>query len=446
VHFARRPSVTLLAAAAALLLAPAAALARAGGGSSGFGGGGGGGGGGHGSFFFLYFIFSHPLLLVVVILAIAVAGFYAWVQSVRYQARRREREQRVELAAAEAAEDDAAFAPDVVREQATALFKTIQVAWDARDRARLAELVGADLMVEWNRRLDDFERRGWHNRVSVAAGPKVEYVGLINRAEDEDDRAVVRIEATLNDIVEDKHGRRVMRSDNESATSRVAEYWTLCKRASGGTWMLLSIEQRAEGDHHLSDELVATPWSDSRVRDAALVEGAVADKLPEGTAVSEVASIGYDGDARAEALDLSLADARFAPDVLEVAVRRAVAAWAEAVDGSDRDLAALATPEALRDLLHPGDARGETRLVVRGPRVRAVTIEALDAHAEPPRMTVAIEAEGRRYIEDRDTAEVLSGSQSQAARFTERWTFALAGSDTDPWRIVDAAASVRAVP
>jgi len=435
-----------LTASVVVLGGAADAWARAGGGSGGFGGGRGGGGG-HGSFFILYFLFSHPILLVFVALGIGVFVFLGWVQSVRYRARRRERVRQVELAAAEASEDDAAFSVDVVLEQAARLFTDIQSAWDGRDRTRLADLVGSDLMAEWTRRLDDFDRRGWHNRVAVVSGPRVAYVGLVNREDDGDDRAVVLVEAGLRDIVEDRHGRRIMRNDSESEIRRVAEYWTLCKRERDGGWMLLSIEQGSEGDHHLVEPVVATPWADTeRLRDQSLVEGAVTDKLPEGTKVSEIASIGYEGDARAEALDLSLADARFAPDVLEVAVRRALAAWAEAVDGSDRDLAALASPEALRELLHPGDARANTRVVVRSPRVRSVTIEDLEASAEPARMTVAVEVEGLRYIEDRDTTEVLAGSQSRPTRFTERWAFSLDGSAADPWRIVDAAVARTAGP
>jgi predicted lipid-binding transport protein (Tim44 family) len=122
--------------------------------------------------------------------------------------------------------------------------------------------------------------------------------------------------------------------------------------------------------------------------------------------------------------------------VLEVAVRRVVAAWAEAVDGSDEGLRALSSPEAVSELLHPGDRSGRTRLVVRGPRVRSVTIEELDAHAAPPRMTVAVEAEGRRYVEDRDTTRVVSGNPNATTRFTEHWTLALDGDDANPWRVV----------
>jgi predicted lipid-binding transport protein (Tim44 family) len=422
-------------------VAAAPALAAAGGGSAGFHGGGGGGGGGGGKIFILLWLVTHPIALALVVLAVLCFAAYAWAANARNTAHRRARVRRVELVAAEAAEDDAAFSPEVVCGQAAELFRDIQVAWDGRDRNRLGELVGKELMVEWSRRLDDFDRKGWRNRVGVVAGPVVEYVSLTNRADDRDDRAVVRIEATLRDVVQDRAGNEIGHGGSPVTTRRLAEYWTLGKRERDGHWMLLSIEQRAEGEHHLSEEVVATPWDDTaRLRDEALVEGAAADKLPEGVRAAEVVSVSYENDARAAALDLSLVDARFGPDVLEVAVRRVAAAWAEAVDGSDAGLEALSTPDALRELLHPGDPSGRTRLVVRGPRIRGVRIETLEVEPEPPRMTVAVEAEGRRYVEDRDTTQVVSGSQSAAVRFTERWTLALDGDDENPWRIVDAAA------
>ena len=122
--------------------------------------------------------------------------------------------------------------------------------------------------------------------------------------------------------------------------------------------------------------------------------------------------------------------------MLEVAARRAVQAWAEAVDGDDSALHAIATPEAVRGLLHPGDPGGQTRLVVRGPRVKHMAVTALDAGADPPTMAIEVEIVGRRYIEDRNTTAVLAGSQTRAATFTEHWTLALAGDATTPWRIV----------
>ena len=78
--------------------------------------------------------------------------------------------------------------------------------------------------------------------------------------------------------------------------------------------------------------------------------------------------------------------------------------------------------------------------MVRGPQVRRLAIVALDAAAEPATMTVEVEVTGRRYVEDRDTTTVVSGSRDAETTFTERWKLALDGADDTPWRIVDAAA------
>ncbi len=423
------------------------------------GGGGGGRGGGAGLFILIEILFriallGHGLGLLVlvgvvivylIITRLAPRTQAAWREreNTGRAARRRvaARERRVELAAAEAAEEDPAFAPDSVRPAAVQLFTDVQSAWDANDRVRLRALVAPSLLAEWERRLDDFARRGWRNRVALIEPPKVEYVSLTHRDDSETDRVVVRIEARMRDYVEDAYGTRIKRAGRFTETVRVREFWTLGRR--GGHWILLSIEQGAEGAHALQNELIATPWSDeTAMRDEALVQGAVADAVPEGVSIAEVADLDFSGDARAAALDLSLADGRFSPDVLEIAARRAVAAWAEAIDGADDALLALARPAAAREMLHPGDPTKRTRLVVRGPTVRQIRILALDAAATPPTMTLEVDLEGRRYLEDRDTAAVVAGNQARATRFTEKWTLALEGDAAQPWRIATVAAPV----
>jgi predicted lipid-binding transport protein (Tim44 family) len=447
----KRIAATLATALTALLVAAPAALARGGGGSAGFGGGGrgfggfGGGGGGafgRGHFFFLPIGGGGGVILGLIVLFILirvvlplVVKWWQGQQASGTAARRRvaERERRVELAAAEASEDDPSFAPDFVRAQASTLFTDIQMAWTAGDRVRLRGIVAPTLLQEWERRLDDFDRKGWHNHVELVQPPKVEYIGLKHTGQG-DDRVVVRIQATLRDYVVDNYGNRIGRVDSLGDTTHVREFWTLCKRDDH--WILQSIEQGAEGEHALKEEIVASPWSnEGAMRDEALVEGAVAEAVPEGTNLAEVASLDYGTDARAAANDLSLADGRFAPDVLEVAARRAVAAWVEAIDGEDAKLLAIARPDAAREMLHPGDPSARTRLVVRGLEVKHIQIAALDAATEPPTMTIDVELVGRRYLEDRDTAAVVAGSQSRATTFTERWTLALDGPAEQPWRI-----------
>ena len=439
-----RALAVLTTAVSAGLMTAADAFARSGSGSSGFGRGrsGSGGGLGNGHFFFVPVGGSGGVLLLILIVVIMlyllprVTMWWHRQQSTGRASRRRvaERERRVELAAAEAAEDDPAFAPEQVRAQAAGLFVEIQSAWDARDRARLRGLVGQELMAEWERRLDDFDRKGWHNRVQPIGEPSIEYVGLTNRGEDRADRVVVRIEATLQDYVEDAAGQRVGRVDGAGERTRMREFWTLAKRDR--RWILQSIEQGAEGAHRLSEGIVATPWGDDRaLRDEALVERAVQDAVPPGVKLAELADLNFEGDGRAAALDLSLADGRFAPDILEVAARRAVAAWADAVDGDDGPLLAVSHPDAARELLHPGDPSLRTRLVVRGLAARRITIVSLDPVTEPPTMTIDVELSGRRYLEDRGTAAVIAGSQSRAVTFTEHWTLSLDGPDEQPWRI-----------
>jgi predicted lipid-binding transport protein (Tim44 family) len=441
------------------LVIASCAFAAAGGGTAGFGGGdegaGGGGGFGGGGFaggdgsggsgagagdlgaaliaigIVVALIFLVPPLLRMLR---GSSGAYSARQAAR-------REHRIKRAAQEAALDDPAFAPEAVRSEASKLFVAVQDAWDKRDKHRLQQLVGRELWEEWRRRLNDFERRGQHNRVLPVSDPVVRYVGLHNAAEDAEDRVVVRIDARIRDYVVARTGHYLNREGNGSEVVRLREYWTLAKRpgpprASLPRWILVSIEQEREGAHALHDGVVATPWDDeARTRDAATFELASADAIA-GDRVAELADLEFAGDARAAALDLSLADGRFAPAVLEAAVRRVVAAWAQAVDGDRSGLRAIASPAAVRDLLHPGGGHGNARLVVRGPEIRRIRISSLRPHTVPVTMTIEVNLRGVRYVEDRDTTAVLAGSRSQATSFTERWTLGLDDDPEHPWRIV----------
>jgi predicted lipid-binding transport protein (Tim44 family) len=458
--------LTIWATIFTALLTASAAVARGGGGSHGFSGGshssggsssshighstyysgGGTGSGTHVSGAVIGAVIGGIVGLVLII----VLGIFAYRRTVAMRRQRgaSKRAHRVETAAAAAAEDDAAFASDTVHKEATELFLEIQDAWDKNDRARLQGLVGPELWKEWKRRLDDFDRKRWRNRVQPVGMPKVKYVGLRNVADDREDRVVVMIEATLHDYVVNSSGRHIKRSDSSSETSHMCEYWTLAKRGGqqgdgGGAWTVLSIEQVKEGAHELKDEIVATPDADEgAMRDEALVEGATAEAVPEGTKIAEVADLNFEGDARAAANDLSLADGRFAPDVLEIAARRAVAAWAEAIDGDDDALEAIADEAVVRELLHPGDPSEKTRLVIRGPAAEEIRITGLDAQADPPTMSLELRLAGCRYIENRDTTEVVSGSASHRRRFSEHWTMGLTGDKEQPWRIVAVGAPV----
>lgn len=459
-----RTILLVLALVAIMLLALApAAVAGAGGGSAGFSpsGSGGGSSGGGGSGFALFIVFrvlldfvvaTHGWGLIPIIVVAAIWWFKTrggqqqmarWFQARRRQGRAhkretRKRERKVSLAAAEAEDENPLFGPSAVRAAAAELFVDIQLAWSADNRIALRGLITPELATEWERRLDDFNRKGWINKVEPVGAPTVEYVGLERKNSHNAasaDRVVVRIEAKLRDYVVDRQGRHIKRDGSITESVRMREYWTLERR--GEHWVLASIESGAEGDHALKDKVVQTEWADDQaLRDEAIVEGANADKAPAGTNVADLADLQFTGDAHAAAMDLSLADGRFAPDVLEIAARRAVSAWAVAVDGPNTALRKLASPEAVSDLLHPGDPSEKTRLVVRGASVQRIRVVALDAAAAPATMTIDVDLRGRRYIEERDTTRVLLGSPTRLVGFTERWTLSLSGEEAEPWRIV----------
>ena len=69
----------------------------------------------------------------------------------------------------------------------------------------------------------------------------------------------VRVQSRQRDIVKDRAGNTITRTGQQEVVT-VAEYWTLGKR--DGRWVLLSIEQDAEGAHHLDAEIVASPRPD----------------------------------------------------------------------------------------------------------------------------------------------------------------------------------------
>ena len=474
---ARRPGSVSGCAAALLALAPVAravstitapnpTLGAAGGGSSGFGGGGGGGGGGFGgggggggfgggggggpivitndpravlvglllilSFFVVVWILGKVAQRGQMRAAVWSRQYAEW-RDKSTSGKRKRRAQEVPPAARAAAEDDGYFSPEQVAAFADRLFRDIQAAWDADDQDALRRMVAPDLMIEWSRRLDDFAGRHWRNRVAVRR-LNVEYVGLTNRADDTRDVMVVRVAALLDDYVVDGDGRQFSHTGNPSRESYLREYWTLGVR--DGRWMLLSIEQDVEGEHNLTDPMVARPDEDvAAIRDEVVVERGVEDRAPVGTRLGELVDVDFADDALMAARDLALVDGRVDPDVIEVSVRRAISAWAEAVDGDDDALFDIAPPAIAEELLRPNGPK--TRLVIRGPKVQTATVAKLEP-AEPIRVSVDARVRGVRYIEDRDTVAVVSGDKDREVAFTERFVLQLTDDEDTPWKLVAA--------
>ena len=180
-------------------------------------------------------------------------------------ARRRvaQRRRHVETAAAVAAEEDEAFAPDVVKANATALFKQVQSAWIAATERRSAGSSAPTCWSSGSAGSTTWTAAGWHNHVEIIGEPTVEYVGLSHHGDQATDSVTVRIEAKLRDYVTDRAGRHLKRAGRLTDTVNVREFWTL-EQAADGRWILASIEQGAEGEHGLKESIVATPCRTNR--------------------------------------------------------------------------------------------------------------------------------------------------------------------------------------
>lgn len=147
--------------------------------------------------------------------------------------------------------------------------------------------------------------------------------------------------------------------------------WLTFKAPPRGSWELARIDFGASGEYHLAAETVPEPARDPALRDSAIWELAGDDAVgdPSDWIVSSV------GDAGRHLLDLSVADNRFAPAVVEAAVRSLVRAWRRlriGDEGAYHALAALSSyeiAEYARAADLPATVRGvEVVALVTAPR------------------------------------------------------------------------------
>lgn len=438
----------LVFAGVVALSSPAVAQARGGGGGHGFGGGGGGGGGGShgGGFGGGGFVGggggSVGGLLIVLLLVLVVWLVYrAWSArggkvgggsglntgsdhaAHRSDAAARERAAHIEARVEALAETDPSFALDALKERVVWLYRTAQHAWTDRDRGVLREILSPVLYIKWDEELRHYESRGEVNVVEIVAGPTVELVNLANRAGEVNDTVTFRVTATLNDRVRTRNGSFAERKDN---SSRPVEYWTLRKNDAGTAWIVASIEQAAEGEHHLTAAIETDGWDQKAVARDAVLDVAenvsVVGSMASGD-VLELTNISWSTDADAAAGDLSVVDGRFDKAVLEVAVEQFLEEWAMN-DGS----------------LDFTSVRTANRTVMRNAAVRSIEVRSLVSR-EPIVMRVVVEAEGVYYEVDRRTEEVLLGDAHKRRPVTYAFDLRLDGPSARGWTVVAADAT-----
>ncbi|ACU74635.1 import inner membrane translocase subunit Tim44 [Catenulispora acidiphila DSM 44928] len=434
----------LVLAAVVALSSPAVAQARGGGGGHGFGGGGGGGGhgGGGGGFHGGGVGFVGGGGSVGVLLIVAVIVLIVWFAfkarsgngvgskrglntgsdrtAHRSDAAAAQRATQIEARVAAVADNDPTYAPEALKARAVWLYTTAQRAWSDRDRAVLKQILSPVLYVKWDEELRDYQSRGEINTVDIVSGPSVQMVNIANRAGEVNDTITFRITATLNDRVVRANGSHAVRKDG---STRPVEYWTLRKDASG-EWMVASIEQAAEGAHHLTDAIETDVWDQKAVARDAVLEVAENVSVKGAGDILALTGISWSTDADAAAGDLSVLDGRFDKAVLEVAVEQFLEEWAMN-DGS----------------LDFTSVRTANRTVMRNAAVSAVEVRSLVSR-EPIVVRVVVEAEGFYYEVDRRTEEVLLGDAHKRRPVVFSFDLRLDGPTARGWTVVAAETSL----
>jgi len=429
-------------AAVITLTSPAVAYARGGGGSHGFSGGGGGGGGGgfHGStgggYGGVYVAGGGGFLGLLVIVALVL--LVLWFKSQRRKAGRASglntvsdrtahradaqahaRATQIEARVDGLAQTDATFDLDALKQRAVWLYVTAQRAWTNRDHAALQRILSPVLYGKWAEELSDYESRGEINVVEIVSGPVVELIDVANRAGEVNDTVTFRISATLNDYVRRGNGSRAVRKDDSTTP---VEYWTLRKNEAG-EWIVASIEQAAEGAHHLTAAIETDGWDQKAVAREAVLEVAEKTSAPGVTDILSLTNISWSTEADTAAGDLSLLDGRFDKSVLEVAVEQFLEEWA--IDDGSLDF----TP-----------VRTQNRTVMREAVVKSIEVRSLVSR-DPIVFRVAVGAEGVYYEVDRRTEEVLQGDAHKRRAVAFAFDLRLDGPSAKGWTVI--AADVR---
>lgn len=199
---------------------------------------------------------------------------------------------------------------------------------------------------------------------------RVDILSVVNRARDTEDRVVVRVRAHVD-------------GGRPAGGTEIHERWTLVRH--GARWRLAT----ASGDP-LSASLLSSPLvtsaqdDDARLREASLQE--LTSSRRGGPGPGELTD--DDVPPPHQLRDLSVADERFEPMLIEAALTHIVEAWEQSSDGSDAPLLAVATGAGAHALTFPTPGHGRRRM--HDARVQRWEVTGVDASARPPRVEVRV--------------------------------------------------------
>jgi hypothetical protein len=362
------------------------------------------------------------------IAAIWIAGIRNRVRHERAVLKEHSRANRAHYAAVEAAEDDPNFSPEAIEEFVTEIVALADALWRNGECGALDGCPDERLVRAWAR-----SRASWlGSGLKVVGKPSIDILRVVNRADEEEDRAVVRVFVHI-------HCRHPRLGFVATRYVHLDERWTLGR--SGGRWVVLSIGGDPLAGPILAAPLVPNPSFDTeRLREESLAELANARRVGDDVALSDLVSA--DEPPALALFDLSLLDGRFESALIATQLAHLLEAWEEAMTGSDGPFEELASARARTTLLRP---RRGTRLIIRDAVLKSWQPTRLDLTRKPLTIEVALDVEAVRYVIT-DGGSHLAGEATEPRRMGLTWVLELTGPRGIPWRLAGSNSPAEAIP
>jgi hypothetical protein len=370
--------------------------------------------------------------VAVVVLGAVAAAWIAVARSGvrRERARLREhvRASRAHYAAVEAAEANPDFSPEAIEQFVTGTVALADALWRKGECGALEGCPDERLVRAWAH-----SRESWlGSGLKVVRKPSVDILRVVNRADEEEDRVVVRVFVHV-------HCRHPRLGFVATRYVHLDERWTLGR--NGGRWIVLSIGGDPLAGPILTASLIPNPSSDiERLLEGSLADLANARTVGDDAVLSDLVSA---DEAPALALfDLSLLDGRFESALIATELAHLLEAWEEAVTGSEASFEELASAHARTTLLRP---RHGTRLIVRDAVLKSWVPTRLDLTRKPLAIEVALDVEAVRFVVT-DSGGHLAGEETDPRRMGLKWILELTGPTESPWRLAGTNNPSEAIP
>jgi hypothetical protein len=348
---------------------------------------------------------------------------YCWFTFIRGVSRRERaalkehrRAVRARLAAVEAGEDNPTFLPDAIEQSIRDVVVLAGELWRSGESQELNDRPDGGLIRAWAR------SRQWLGQgLEVDGEPSIDFLGVVNRHDEEEDRVAVRVRLRI-------HCKYPKVGTLGPHHAHLDERWTFGHR--GSRWTLLSVSGDPLAGPVLTAPLIPNPSFDTeRLSEESLAELATEEKVSDDVVLSDLVS--PDEPPAYALLDLAIVDSRFGPELIAAQLAHLLDVWEGAVDGPEGPLGELATDQARDTLLRPGPG---TRLIIRDAILKSWDATKLNLTQHSPSIEAALEIEAVRYVVRNDGSPV-AGNRTDPHPMSLRWVLELTDSARDPWRL-----------